>query len=498
MKIAVRFLFLLAILCYSCENVDPFEIDEVDFGEPEVGVPLVNSIFFIADIGVDPKNNTDVISDSEGRVTLRYSDEIKPISITEVFPRVKDEQVSIAENPQAFNLPFHDIDIRAGILKNTRVHFEMSNPTNESLTITISIPGLKSNTTNIAYNQSYTLAAGQAFRSSEEDLSEYIVTSPNGELELSYTAVTATNTSVVISDFNIDFAELNFSYLEGVFSDVVLPSTDDLIDISFFDSWVSGGLNLSDPKLKFEIENSIGVPAQLKLNYANITNIDDVSFDLESELLNDGISFDYPSVDNVGGSAATTVEINGTNSNVVELFNKKPKAIDYDLDLSIDSDQGTVGFYTDESRIKIDAIVELPLYLRANDLVLQDTIGFEEIAFDDIDGTAELQVSLRNAFPIGVGVNLYFMNDNGDTLFSLVEADEWISVEANTEASLTVEELEAQVLSIPISEDDVLLLPSVSNVLMRVLVTTTDSFADDYVWVYDHHGIEVKLGAVLR
>ena len=240
------------------------------------------------------------------------------------------------------------------------------------------------------------------------------------------------------------------------------------------------------------------MPASLKLNFANVTNIEDETFELENDLLNDGVSFNFPALDNIGGSESTSVEINSDNSNVVDLFNNKPKAIDYDLDLKIDSDQSTVGFYTDESSIDITAVVELPLNLRANDLVLQDTIAFEEIEFDQIDGTGELMLSLINAFPIGVGVNLDFLNDGGETLFSLIDPNEWISVEANTDVSLSVEELEAQIQSIPIEESDVLLLPEVSNVLIRVIVTTTESFGDEFVWVFDHHGVDVKLGAILK
>ena len=499
MKIAIRNTLILALLiCYSCNNVDPFDIEDVDFGDPEIGVPLVNSTFYISDIGVNPDNNTEVVSDSEGRVTLVYKDDFNPIGIKEVFPKVEDQQVSIFQNNQAFNLPFHNIDIRAGVLKNTNVHFEMRNPFNQSVTVVLSIPEIINNSTNSPYLKSYTIDAGENFRSPEEDLSGYTVSSENGELVLSYSAVTSSNVQVALSDINIDFTELDFAYLEGIFSEATLPSTDEMIDISFFDSWVSGGLNLADPRLTFEIENSIGIPAEVKLNSANITTIDDATYAFESDLLSSGAAIDYPTLGNVDGSENTTVEFTSDNSNVADLFTKKPKAIDYDLEITIDSDENSIGYYTDESSLIIDATVEVPLHLRANDLILEDQIGFDEIAFDDIEGTGELLMSLRNGFPIGVGVNLLFLDDNGEILFSLKDADDWIRVDANVDESLSVEDLEAQVISIPIEDEDVFLIPAVRNVLMRVLVTTTDTFADEYVWVYDHHGIEVKLGAVIK
>ena len=166
---------------------------------------------------------------------MRYQDEIKPVSVTEVFPRVQDEQVGITSNPQEFALPFHDIDIRGGTLKDTRIHFQFRNPTNEALSVNISIPELSNSVGGPAYTKSYYVGPNENFRSPVEDLSTYIVSSDQGVLSLNYTAETSSNPSVTLSNFSIDFSELNFSFLEGVFDEVVLPTTENLIDITFFD-----------------------------------------------------------------------------------------------------------------------------------------------------------------------------------------------------------------------------------------------------------------------
>jgi len=491
-------LLVLALL-FSCDNVDPFDIDEVDFGDPEIGVPLVNSTFFIADLGVNPENNTDVISDSEGRVTLRYSDKIDPIPMSEVFPAEKNQSVAILSNPQSFSLPFHSIDIRSGLFKDSRISFDITNPESESLSITVSIPDILDPVAGSFFSETFQLAANEQFRSAEIDLSGMTVSSAQGTIQLSYKAETNTNSDVEVSNFDLNFNRLEFAFVSGLFEDAFLPTTDDLIDISFFDSWVSGGLNLSDPKLIFEIENSIGIPAEMKLNYANITTIDNETFELEHDLLNNGVAFGYPSLTEIGESKTTRVEINSDNSNVVDLFEKKPSAIEYDLDLKIGNNHNQdLGFYNDDSEIIVNGVVELPLYLRANDLILQDYIAFEEIEYDNIEGTGELKISLANAFPIGVGVNLAFLDDKGDILFDLIDPNDWVSVSANTEQSLTVEQIEPEITSIPITEENIAKLPLINEVLVKVLVTTTEGFDDNYVWVYDHHGIDIKLGAVLR
>ncbi len=496
----LRFAILFAlVLLTSCDAVDPFDIDEVDFGDPEIGVPLVNSTFFIADLGVDPDNNTEVLSDDQGRVTLRYSDQLDPISIAEIFPPVTNEVVNIVGNNLGFPIPFNDIAIRKGVLKDTRLTMDITNPVNQPVSVTVTITGIKDQSTGAPFRRTFQLAANEAWTSAEIDLSGMNVDTPQGFAEFSYSAHSNSNPDVTLQNIRLNVKSIDFSYLEGVFDNAPLPSTEDLIDIEFFNSWVSGGLSLSDPKIIFDIHNSIGIPAELKLNAATVTTISNQTIDLDNDLLTDGLSFAFPSLSEVGESKTTQVEINSENSNIIELFESKPTAIDYDLDLGFVSDPSQpISFYNEESNITIDASVELPLLLKANDLILQDTIPFADIEFEDIEGTGELKISLINAFPIGVGVNLYFLNSAGQELFSLVEGTEYVSVLANGNQELTVDELEPQISSIPISEEDILLLPLVHNVLIKVQITTTEEFDDEYVWVYDHHGIDVKLGAILR
>ena len=183
----LKFLALSFIVLFlACDDVDPFDIEDVDFGNPEIGVPLINSTFFITDLGVDPDNNTEVISDSDGRVTLRYSDELEPVGISEVFPSVTNVSVSIENSASDFVIPFHDIDIRRGTLKKTQVRFEIENPSNNPISVTISIPDLAHPVTGLPFSETYALGPNESFNSMQEDLSEWMVNAPQGRLSINY------------------------------------------------------------------------------------------------------------------------------------------------------------------------------------------------------------------------------------------------------------------------------------------------------------------------
>lgn len=492
--------FLLCLfVIFSCSDVDPFEIDNVDFGDPSIGVPLINSTFYVTDLGVDPDNNTKVLVDNEGKVTLQYTDRVKPIPVSDWFPTVNDELLTIMNNPQEFSLPFNDIDIRNGIFTRSTISFEIENPVSEFMTIEIFIPEITNPQTGMVFSQIYTIAANDNFNSPDIYLNDWQVTTTDGSLELLYIASSNSGPIGSISNFKLNYKQLDFSYLEGIFKNSIYPIAEEVIDVTFFDNWVSGGLNLADPQLKINVENSVGIPAELRMNYAQVTTIDNEVFDIESTLLEDGISFDHPSLSEIGSIKTTQIEINSDNSNFKDLFDKKPSSFEYDIELVINPDQNKdVGFYTDASYINMGATVELPLHFKANDLILQDTFAFEEISYDQIDSTGELSLDLINAFPVGVSLNLYFMDANGNILFTLVDDNDWVSAAASPDPSLTVDQLNSQITSIPIAKKDLQQLPMVQQFLIKVKITTTDAFNDEFVWVYDHHGVDIKLGAILK
>ena len=60
-----------------------------------------------------------------------------------------------------------------------------------------------------------------------------------------------------------------------------------------------------------------------------------------------------------------------------------------------------------------------------------------------------------------------------------------------------LEELTPQTFLIEISEEDVNQIDNISKVIVKSKVSTLDQFGDDFVWLLNHHGIDVKLSAIL-
>ena len=97
----------------------------------------------------------------------------------------------------------------------------------------------------------------------------------------------------------------------------------------------------------------------------------------------------------------------------------------YDFDVQVNP-TGTVGrnfaSYPDEAKVIVD--VDIPLHGYADGLVLEETRPFELQTSDlenlDMLEEAMLRLYFENEFPIDLGVQLYFEDDNGTVLDSLI------------------------------------------------------------------------------
>jgi len=58
--------------------------------------------------------------------------------------------------------------------------------------------------------------------------------------------------------------------------------------------------------------------------------------------------------------------------------------------------------------------------------------------------------------------------------------------------------LDDQVHDIIITEENIGKIPSIDKVVVKAKITTLDTFGEDYVWLYNHHGIDVNLGAIIH
>ena len=155
---------------------------------------------------------------------------------------------------------------------------------------------------------------------------------------------------------------LNFSYIEGYFGDRVFDIEGDVIVVGLFNKWLSGGIEFEDPKVSLFVENSFGFPVRTDFKKLEAKTITGDIYLLESEHVEDGVDFLYPSLDEVGQFKTTTFDFNKDNSNIQQIFSDKVSSVTYDIDALANPDLNPEinGFLTKESYFLIKMSVDLP------------------------------------------------------------------------------------------------------------------------------------------
>ena len=128
------------------------------------------------------------------------------------------------------------------------------------------------------------------------------------------------------------FQNFKASYLEGYLGQEPYDLPRDTIIIDFFDRWIDGTVTFANPSINVEVENSFGLPVRSVFNVMEIWNQDGSVLPVQSDILNTGVDFNYPALDEVGESKFTSFSLNKDNSNIVDIFSNRPIAVDYDLD----------------------------------------------------------------------------------------------------------------------------------------------------------------------
>ncbi len=402
----------------SCQNPEVVDVS------PEYAIPLINSSLSIQNI-LDQTNTGDLLQiDGDNFITLEYDEEvlgIDTISLVSIpgfsIPQVTPTQVTPTPFP-------NDIDIDAISVKDGKlfINFESNSP--NDITVSINIPSIKKNGNNLQYTMNVPNPNGTIpliFQDSF-DLTDYIISFDNDNFESNYTATdNITGLSVVPFNFFLDFPHLEYSYLEGYFGQVDFSIPLEELALNFPSQWVSGNVSFTDPQIRLRFENSYGFPLNLTFDTLQVLTRDEGYLDIQSTPINNPIPINYPALSNPGTSETTIVAIDNSNSNIVSVLEKAPYGFRYKMIGSTNpaGDPNIKGFVTDESRIVVRIIAELPLEGAIQDFTLVDTFALDLTGDAIPQGEAEFKIITDNGFPLDMDLQCYFLDEAGNFVDSL-------------------------------------------------------------------------------
>lgn len=293
---------------------------------------------------------------------------------------------------------------------------------------------------------------------------------------------------------------LGFSATFGYIGNYELITETGNIDLSFFESLSDGYIEFENPQINFGISNSYGVPAELNIIRFTGFNSEGDSIDLEIDTDVNPFYYAYPKLSEYNQVKDTNILINGNNSTISEFLAFMPTSLSYNMEAysNPNGPAESYNFVIKDSRIDVDLEFILPLWFKANNIALQDTIelNFQNIS-EDADMIEKLSIVLQvfNGLPLAIDFQVFFMDEmynHVDTLFD--DDSQPIIAAGQLDSEQKVNFPTKKVSVIEYLKDDIENLETVRFAMIKASLKTT-SFDDDIaVKFYDYYQVDFKLG----
>jgi len=223
---------------------------------------------------------------------------------------------------------------------------------------------------------------------------------------------------------------------------------------------------------------------------------------MENDMLNGGFELDYPSPAEAGQLTSTLLRLDADNSNLVQAVSGIPNDLRYAFTLqgNPNGNANATNHLTDDPRLQLDIEAELPLFLRAKDLEVADTLeySFDETVEQDLVEEVEFKLITNNGFPVSVEVQAYFLDGTEqvvDSLFSEgpagVEA-----AEVDAEGNVVSKTPKTQV--VPFTKDGLQAILDQTEHIRVVALAETGDQGGAAARLRETDEIDIQLGAFFR
>lgn len=508
----------------SCNKLD---LNKIASGElaPSLAVPLAHANFSIMDIFKSPDiNNYVTVDQNSGMVAVYYKGEIFKFSGSDFI------NLDNFYQPQVYNLAelggfvtpaFNDvldyrgtqeIDFRFGEQEqitefkfdNGQLKFTVVNSFAHSSKVEFSIPNLKKN--GIPFRGSVNVTPSSTgssnFEISQEDLKGYVAdltlnnTAVN-KLKVDYHVLIQGNGAPTRSTDKINitasFTNVKVDYAKGYFQTRNIASISDSIVIDMFNQTAGGYFELIDPRIKFLITNSFGIPVNINVGHIRSTNAMTGQI---YELMGFNNSIDISIPTQIGQDALTTIYFDKNNTtNISQLISSVPKSLSFAISAKMNKDGvGAVeNFVSKDSKIKIEAEIELPLEGLAHSFVIRDTVKFNAPGNIQNLNAVMFRFFVENGFPLDVFAKVRFLDENYNQVFTLWDTQEQLIKSGELNADGKVVKNTMKVSDLKLNAEQLKLLPQIKFVELIAETQTKDAMLGKYIKIYDTYKIGLKL-----
>ncbi|MFK8100915.1 MAG: hypothetical protein AB8G15_00255 [Saprospiraceae bacterium] len=491
-----RLLYFLPLVLLFSACLKNYEEVEIEDWSQTIAIPILKAKLNIEDLLDNFETGGYVALDNDKFITLVYQGEVFSYQGDEIveipnlaFP-IPDTVVNIPYD----NLPF-DYQIDEFKLKEGNFTYRFESAFTEDLMVTITLPNLKKDSKELTIEIPVSYTGTQSIQQAGTiDLSAYIFDFYDDEFVVKYDAVRiSTGERIYLEAVNFGFTDLEYDYIIGTFPEQALNLPKDEIKIDLFTNAAGGSIYFEEPSVSMIFENSFGLPVSLTAQTLDVMTQNSGIMRLHS-VLDDGLNFEYPTLNEMGTVKTTNLVLNQNNSNLAEVIANNPQALNYEFLATLNAAGNTTkGFIEATSSIKVNVDVALPLWVRANGhFITEKNIDFDASILENVE-QATFKLIASNGLPVDAGIQVYFEDDNGVVQDSLLQPYQNFLVAAKTNNEGRVTGDTESTVFIDLTASQLQNFQTATKIRLSARVTT-DNITGNAVKFYSDYGVDLQLG----
>ncbi|GET27045.1 hypothetical protein [Prolixibacter sp. NT017] len=295
--------------------------------------------------------------------------------------------------------------------------------------------------------------------------------------------------------FSADMNNIQVGYIEGD-----LGQESITIDPGSFQfnigglSNLNGNVQLPNPKLSLKVTSSVGVPATLNANFKGY-NTDGQTADLNPSPM----AVPYPT-SRAQGTINDTITYDNGNSDIVNFISLPPDdKIEYSGTVSFNpngaADPATPNFITDQSKLMVGLMADLPLEIQSQGFDIHDTLDVNMDNVDQVDSVT-LVMNITNGIPLDFQFEMAFIDTLSGTQYGNPISSETISA-AQTDEQGNYQQPTITQTEIVLSPDQINDLNQSNGIALRVHLASPNQGLTP-ARIYSDSPLNVSLGVKVR
>ena len=491
---------------------------------PTIAVPLVYSRLGLQDVLNEVQDFEYVRVEADGSLTLVYADEYES-EIAENLLILDDQSYGETVTLDALQLntlntsgtlvltynrtlgySFWANEIDKIWYKGGTLPLNISTTLEHDVAFKITIPEAKNNGTSLSETVSaiYTTAPNTGsstipLQDLEIDFTKTPQTYSEMDLELEITITKKGSNSLKPTEtvtFDMQLISQKYSKVTGLFGVVDFSTPGDSFDIGFFENSQSGTFTIADPRIKFILKNSIGIPLAASITRFEGTNPDNNRVSLSG--VPDPLPI--PIIPNLEmwTTQVDSFELNKNTSNLADYINNRPASNYYEIDVKTANTGSDRHFLSDSSKVSARVGIEIPLEGTAKDFVLESSQPFS-LELENPDQVKEILVRLytENGFPADIATQLYFEDSVSNTVLdSLIIGNILILPSANVDRNGKVNMINPKTTDIVMGTANVLRITAANRIRIKAYFNTLKENGGNQpdVKFYDSYDFLLQMG----